>query len=114
MGDIWSTVCPEDNFSTCYDKEACSFECWAVSRNRDIEAKAHDVQKSGHAPGEGGWYSRFNPQPIEVIEKWGLDHHRASIIQYLVRSDAKGGLEDLKKARWYLDRLISIEEAKNA
>ena len=64
------------------------------------------------APGEGGWYSRFNPQPIEIIEKWNLDHHRASIIQYLVRSDAKGGVEDLKKARWYLDRLIEQEEKR--
>lgn len=65
-----------------------------------------------NAPGEGGWYSRFNPQPIEIIEKWNLDHHRASIIQYLVRSDAKGGVEDLLKARWYLDRLIEQEEKR--
>ena len=68
------------------------------------------IADSTSAPGEGGWYSRFDPQPIDVIEKWGLDHHRASIIQYLVRSDAKGGMEDLLKARWYLDRLIAKEQ----
>jgi hypothetical protein len=35
-----------------------------------------------------------------------------NVIKYLWRCEMKGGLEDLKKARWYLDRLISIKEAK--
>lgn len=62
------------------------------------------------SPGGDAWYSRFNPEPIEVIEAWKLDHHRAAILQYLVRSDAKNGVEDLRKARWYLDRLIALTE----
>ena len=33
-------------------------------------------------------------------------HYTASAIQYLWRWKAKGGAEDLRKARWYLDRLI--------
>lgn len=65
------------------------------------------------APGEGGWYSQYDPQPIDVIEKWNLPHHEASILQYLVRHRAKNGVEDLKKARWYLDRLIAMEEARD-
>lgn len=93
-GDEWRTE-PARVFDATYSAEGA-------------HAYAYDTA----APGEGGWYSRFNPQPIEIIEKWNLDHHRASIIQYLVRSDAKGGLEDLLKAKWYLDRLIAIEEAK--
>lgn len=32
------------------------------------------------------------------------------IIQYIVRSRLKGGLEDLKKAEWYLDRIIKTME----
>lgn len=31
-------------------------------------------------------------------------------IKYLWRADHKGGLEDLKKARWYLDREIARRE----
>lgn len=34
-------------------------------------------------------------------------------IKYLFRWKKKNGLEDLKKARWYLDRLISSLEAKS-
>lgn len=35
----------------------------------------------------------------------------ANAIKYLWRWKHKNGVEDLKKARWYLDRLISREEA---
>lgn len=33
---------------------------------------------------------------------------RGNAIKYLARCDDKGGLEDLKKARHYLDKLIEI------
>lgn len=33
-------------------------------------------------------------------------HYVANIIKYLVRAPRKNGLEDLQKARWYLNRLI--------
>lgn len=32
---------------------------------------------------------------------------RGNVIKYLWRMEHKGGLEDLKKARWYLDYLIN-------
>ena len=36
-----------------------------------------------------------------------LDHYRASIVQYIWRCFDKGDtLTDLKKARWYINRLI--------
>ncbi|NBW35166.1 MAG: DUF3310 domain-containing protein [Cytophagia bacterium] len=37
-----------------------------------------------------------------------------NIIKYVWRCEEKGGLEDLKKAKWYLDRLIASEESKIA
>lgn len=33
-------------------------------------------------------------------------------IKYIARFKHKNGLEDLKKASWYLNKLISIEEGK--
>jgi hypothetical protein len=30
----------------------------------------------------------------------------ANVIKYLWRYEAKGGLEDVRKAKWYLERLI--------
>jgi len=44
---------------------------------------------------------------IDVIEDWGLDFHEANALKYIARAKHKGHeLEDLKKARWYLDRRI--------
>lgn len=38
--------------------------------------------------------------------------YESNIIKYILRHREKNGLEDLKKARTYLDRLIAQEEAK--
>lgn len=35
----------------------------------------------------------------------------ANVIKYLWRWKQKNGAEDLKKARWYIDYLLSIQEA---
>ena len=37
----------------------------------------------------------------------------ANAIKYLWRYEAKNGLEDVKKAAWYVNRLIQELEAKN-
>lgn len=34
------------------------------------------------------------------------------IIKYIYRADNKNGVEDYKKAQWYLNRLIKLEEKK--
>lgn len=36
----------------------------------------------------------------------------ANVIKYLWRYELKNGVEDIKKARWYIDRLISELEEK--
>jgi hypothetical protein len=59
-----------------------------------------------------------NPyEVIKVIEAWGLDNDffLATVIKYIPRAGKKGNaLEDLQKARWYLDRKISNMEKRNA
>lgn len=37
----------------------------------------------------------------------------ANVMKYIWRWKDKNGVEDLKKARWYLDYLIRAEEMKN-
>jgi hypothetical protein len=54
-------------------------------------------------------YTRLNPEPIDVIEAWGLGWHLGNILKYLARAGHKGDeLEDLRKARNYLDRKIAL------
>ena len=52
-------------------------------------------------------------EPINVIEDWKLGHHLACVIRYVCRSAHKGQqIQDLKKARWYLDRFIGLLEER--
>ncbi|SHE63452.1 DUF3310 domain-containing protein [Schwartzia succinivorans] len=55
-------------------------------------------------------------ETIDVIEDVcgeGVDeYYRGNIIKYICRYKEKGGAESLKKARWYLNRLISLQETK--
>lgn len=48
---------------------------------------------------------------IDFIESHNMDFNTGNVIKYVSRAKHKGKyLEDLKKARWYLDRLISKGE----
>jgi len=45
---------------------------------------------------------------IDVIDDWNLGFYEAQVLKYLARYKYKGDpIGDLKKAKWYLDRLIS-------
>jgi hypothetical protein len=58
----------------------------------------------------GGHYKDFAIQPLEFIVKNGLDFLQGNVVKYVVRYKVKGGLEDLKKARHYLDMMIELME----
>jgi uncharacterized protein DUF3310 len=54
---------------------------------------------------------------IKVIEAWGLGFHLGNTVKYIARAGKKptvSYLEDLKKARWYLDREISRRESRRS
>ncbi len=52
-------------------------------------------------------------ETIDVIEDWDLGFHLSSALKYISRYNRKGdGIKDLKKAIWYLQRKIKLEEAK--
>lgn len=53
-------------------------------------------------------YTYGNIEVIDAIEDWGLNFRLANVIKYVARAEHKvNKLQDLKKARWYLDREIS-------
>lgn len=55
-----------------------------------------------------------NPyEAIKVIEAWGVGFCTGNCLKYLSRAGKKSDLlEDLRKARWYLDREIQRIEAE--
>lgn len=51
-------------------------------------------------------------KPIQVwdfVAANKLDYFEGNIIKYVSRWRSKGGVEDLRKARHYLDKLIELE-----
>lgn len=52
-------------------------------------------------------YIRKGIEAIDVIEAFGLGFHLGNVVKYVLRAGRKSnGDEDLRKARWYLDRRI--------
>ncbi len=50
-------------------------------------------------------------EPIDAIEAWELGFHLGNVVKYIARAGRKGSeVQDLKKARWYLDRAIQTLE----
>lgn len=58
-------------------------------------------------------YQRLSPEPIEVILSWELDYLEGTILKYLSRWRHKNGVDDLLKARRFLDWLIERESGTN-
>ena len=51
-------------------------------------------------------YYRKNIEVSDFIDEYDLNYFEGNVIKYVVRHKAKNGLEDLQKAKWYLERLI--------
>ena len=51
-------------------------------------------------------------QPFDVIDAFGLDFYEGNIVKYIVRWRKKDGVNDLYKARRYVDALIERAEAQ--
>ena len=79
---------------------------------KEIEAKQQtaDMDMVNHPP-------HYNKAGIECIDAIraatgeGFEHYlQGNILKYLWRYRYKNGSEDLKKAQWYLDKLIEEHE----
>lgn len=67
---------------------------------------AHRAHKSQH-------YKDFKIEPLQYIEENGLGFHEGNIIKYVSRWQRKDGIDDLKKAKFYIERLIELAEKED-
>ena len=59
-------------------------------------------------------YNQGKIEVIDAIEDWNLNFCEGNVIKYVARHRYKNEpLEDLKKAKWYLDRLINTMRSEN-
>jgi hypothetical protein len=74
------------------------------------------VKMVGEPPDTVNHPPHYNQHPsgiecIQVVE-W-FNFNLGNAIKYIWRAGDKGGLEDLKKARWYINREIARLEAES-
>lgn len=52
-------------------------------------------------------YKQGNIEVIDFILDQKFSYMEGNVVKYLSRYKFKNGLEDLKKARWYIDKIIT-------
>lgn len=57
----------------------------------------------------GNHYKQFEIQPVEFCQRNKLGFCESSVIKYISRWRDKGGIDDLNKAKHFIDMLIEIE-----
>jgi len=59
----------------------------------------------------GSHYKDMKIQPVEFIHANGIGYIEGAVIKYVCRWRNKNGIEDLKKAKHFLEILIALESA---
>lgn len=100
-----------ENCNDCISKEDTSMGCKST-KNYDKEENENisaydDVSHPSH------YTAGRKYEPRLVIEDWGLGFYLGNVVKYISRAGRKGdAVEDLKKARQYLD--WEIEKLENS
>ena len=76
--------------------------------NWEIERHVIEGQEKQTTPDH---YSGLAIEPLDYIIANKMDFLEGNIIKYVTRYPNKGGVEDLIKAREYIDKLIERERA---
>lgn len=80
-----------------------------------LDGKTKDLNFARDKQVGGDHYRKMNPQPIDLLKSWLSPDEfsgflRGNVIKYLARYKEKGGVQDLEKARQYLEWLIDLEK----
>jgi hypothetical protein len=117
--DPVSTQTSLNSASSIVDELMITFRAfYEQNDNNDLSAESSPGELSKHDNVEhpSHYQSSNGLEVIDVIESFteGLSGaeatHTGNVLKYMCRWKHKNGLEDLKKARWYLNRLIDIME----
>lgn len=60
----------------------------------------------------GAHYKDLAIQPVQYIHLNGIGYMEGCAIKYLSRWRNKGGMQDLEKAKHFIDLLIELEQTK--
>ena len=75
--------------------------------DRQVKERAIDRQVAGNH------YKKFKIQPAEFCYVNDIPYLEATAIKYLCRWKDKGGIQDLEKAKHFIDLLIEFQNANH-
>lgn len=90
----------------------------ATGRGNGVRSGHAGRDLRGEAPGDPvahpSHYTQGGIETIDFIEAKALGFHLGNVVKYVTRAAHKGSeLQDLRKARWYLDRWIELRERES-
>lgn len=107
----WPKYCPEclPKYSKVPKKKEETVQTIVEKIEQTIgEPEVKAVPKKEDVINHPSHYTRGKIEVIDFIEDQQLPYHLGNVIKYIARAGHKGDkLEDLQKARWYLDRYIN-------
>lgn len=112
----WPKYCPEclPKFSKVPKKKEVTVELEQTIGEEVMQTIAEKItqtfaeSKKEDVINHPSHYTRGKIEVIDFIEDQQLPYHLGNVIKYIARAGYKGDkLEDLKKAKWYLDRYIN-------
>lgn len=121
-------ICPlsETNFShggICYEVSTSDNDIEEMYRilfgNKEVYKNYEDYPvkvKSDGDPIKPNYYNDSEITPFNVIDDWNLDFYLGTAVKYIKRAGKKDGnsrLQDLQKAREYIEHEIELEEVSN-
>jgi hypothetical protein len=68
--------------------------------------------KSSEKQVGGKHYLKYKIQPVEFIIKNNIGFVEGNIIKYILRFKEKGGVQDLNKAKHYIELLIDSTKSR--
>lgn len=93
----WKTVAIATSTASAYEKLAQAYK----NKKEVAKATPDNVNHPAH-------YKVGGIETIDFIEAKQLNYNLGNVVKYITRADHKGNnIEDLQKARWYLNREIA-------
>lgn len=101
----------DNNIDYLHDAKVAEYKCVYCKDTKQL------LNKNVESGVQQCYYCRVKPQPyyhsgtyeaIKVIEAWGLNFSLGNVIKYVARAGRKtdNPIEDLEKAKWYIEREI--------
>lgn len=115
MKEATCLICKKP-FMTMYGECACQECTKEMLAHRKIPLSVSDVSKEDIIGHPNHYCEGRKYEPKDVIRDWNLNFNLGNAVKYISRNGRKDGnsaLQDLKKARQYLDFEIEYLEGEN-